>query len=619
MDKSSGTSSGPASAGAPVATAPPSRTPGVKKVSVPSDGCPVSAVTVYNDRAEVTRAVSALLDGVGQFDLTVEGLSQLVVADSLRVTSRSASIKILEVSYRELEAPTTDSSRVQGLQERVEGLEKEIARLNRSVEIVEGGVKLVDSFASTALVRREAVPAGAAGSSALDLDFVERVLDLRVTRLEAAASSTQDLHKQLATLNKQLAAARQELRAAQGLDRRRTPEKAATISVECAEAGPVDLLLVYMVEGSASWSPSYDLRIDSKTSTLHVTYYGNIKQNSGEDWNEARLTLSTAAPSVGGVPPALPSRRFVVGYRRPVEELERMERRGSDRALSVCFDGSDHDDGGGSLPDLGSPGAGAGAGSGTPAQPKRALAAFVIEHLATIESDNKPHKVTIATLPLPATFRHYCVPRMAPMAYVLAVCTNSTRFTLLGSKEVNVFLDGAFVAKSALPNVSSGETFRSFLGVDVAVRVEYSDVGPKSSSSGVFSKSAVVAHKYSTTIKNTKPTPINLIIADVFPSSSDARIKVLPVEPSASAIEDGTAAELVVQQGAFLDLAVGEPKTGVAPAGPDARPVVFRELVARNPVTNNLVWSKRIAANTAVALPFEFRVEAPPGVQYSLE
>jgi hypothetical protein len=38
------------------------------------------------------------------------------------------------------------------------------------------------------------------------------------------------------------------------------------------------------------------------------------------------------------------------------------------------------------------------------------------------------------------------------------------------------------------------------------------------------------------------------------------------VEPSASAIEDGTAAELVVQQGAFLDLAVGEPKTGVAPA-----------------------------------------------------
>ena len=28
--------------------------------------------------------MSALLDGVGQFDLTVEGLSQLVVADSLR-------------------------------------------------------------------------------------------------------------------------------------------------------------------------------------------------------------------------------------------------------------------------------------------------------------------------------------------------------------------------------------------------------------------------------------------------------------------------------------------------------------------------------------------------------
>jgi hypothetical protein len=40
------------------------------------------------------------------------------------------------------------------------------------------------------------------------------------------------------------------------------------------------------------------------------------------------------------------------------------------------------------------------------------------------------------------------------------------------------------------------------------------------------SKSAVVAHKFCTTIKNTKPTPINLLIADIFPSSSDAKIKV---------------------------------------------------------------------------------------------
>ncbi len=55
----------------------------------------------------------------------------------------------------------------------------------------------------------------------------------------------------------QLAVVRKDLRTQQGTDRRRTPEKAATISVEAGAPGPVDLHLVYMVEGSASWTPSY--------------------------------------------------------------------------------------------------------------------------------------------------------------------------------------------------------------------------------------------------------------------------------------------------------------------------------------------------------------------------
>jgi hypothetical protein len=34
-----------------------------------------------------------------------------------------------------------------------------------------------------------------------------------------------------------------------------------------------------------------------------------------------------------------------------------------------------------------------------------------------------------------------------------------------------------------------------------------------------------------------------------------------------------------------------------------SQPLVYRELVARNPVTNNLVWSKRVAANATVVVP----------------
>jgi hypothetical protein len=54
-------------------------------------------------------------------------------------------------------------------------------------------------------------------------------------------------------------------------------------------------------------------------------------------------------------------------------------------------------------------------------------------------SDDKPHKVTIAMLTLPALFRHYCVPKAAALAYVQALCVNSSAVTLLASGQVNVF------------------------------------------------------------------------------------------------------------------------------------------------------------------------------------
>lgn len=39
----------------------------------------------------------------------------------------------------------------------------------------------------------------------------------------------------------------------------------------------------YMTRG-ASWSPSYDLRVDTQTDSLSCTYYGRVSQRTTEDW-----------------------------------------------------------------------------------------------------------------------------------------------------------------------------------------------------------------------------------------------------------------------------------------------------------------------------------------------
>ena len=43
---------------------------------------------------------------------------------------------------------------------------------------------------------------------------------------------------------------------------------------------------------------------------FQIMYYGMIQQATGEDWNDAKLSLSTAMPSVGGTVPDLGTQRL---------------------------------------------------------------------------------------------------------------------------------------------------------------------------------------------------------------------------------------------------------------------------------------------------------------------
>ncbi|TNN05892.1 Protein F37C4.5, partial [Schistosoma japonicum] len=54
-----------------------------------------------------------------------------------------------------------------------------------------------------------------------------------------------------------------------------------------------NLEITYTVD-HVSWTPSYDIRLSSSTATLKIIYYGIIRQNTGEDWDLGKLTLSTA-------------------------------------------------------------------------------------------------------------------------------------------------------------------------------------------------------------------------------------------------------------------------------------------------------------------------------------
>ncbi len=64
------------------------------------------------------------------------------------------------------------------------------------------------------------------------------------------------------------------------------------------------LTLEYIVP-NANWYPTYDVRVTDVLSPIQAQMKAKVRQNSGEDWREVKLTLSTGEPKRTGIKPEL--------------------------------------------------------------------------------------------------------------------------------------------------------------------------------------------------------------------------------------------------------------------------------------------------------------------------
>jgi len=166
----------------------------------------------------------------------------------------------------------------------------------------------------------------------------------------------------------------------------------------------------------------------------------------------------------------------------------------------------------------------------TEVQDNATSATYHIHREATIESDNKPHKVTIAHINLDVNFQYVVVPMKSDVAFLKAMATNSSRYTFLGGP-MNVFMNNFFIASSKLGNKSPGESFRLYLGSDSGVKVNVKPIVKNENVSGLIAKSKTEEITHTTVVTNFKSKPIFVSVFDQMPFTSNADIRVKTIEP----------------------------------------------------------------------------------------
>jgi uncharacterized protein (TIGR02231 family) len=477
----------------------------------------IVAVTVYGDKALVTRKGVVTLTGEER-ELVVTPLPVTLENDSVRVSGTGeVGVRLLSVSSDRLYTTEPFTERLGQLTRQIQQLEAERRNLQAQID----ALALQSSFISGLREKTEEPFAQSLSRKNLSISETLDFVNFLGSQYSEYAIASGECRSQQQEIDKQL----QTLRAA--LQKIQTPHPKESVSVivgvEVAGAGEFELEVTYIVN-RASWKPLYDLRVDTNSNILHLSYLAEVTQSTGEDWLGVALTLSTAKPGLGTLPPKLqPWYIDVPNYRTEDTLMAQRSVKTPPPAMAVLLP----------MP------------SGTAQapqemQPQSAIAAktvaaqvtkegsvvtFKLSSGGNIPSDGAPHKTTIFADDYPCKFDYIGVPRLVSFAYLQAEVKNSADGATLLAGKANIFRDDVFVGKTQLENIAPGQEFTVNLGIDEGLKIERNLV-ERQVEKKLMSNQRRVTYAYRLVITNLLNQQANLKLTEQLPVSRSEQIKV---------------------------------------------------------------------------------------------
>jgi uncharacterized protein (TIGR02231 family) len=317
-------------------------------------------------------------------------------------------------------------------------------------------------------------------------------------RIRAARLSQRELDKDIAKLDadlKKIATARKatcEVRAA----------------LHASAAVNVPLTLEYTIE-DAGWHWVYEARLDTAAKRVTLARQASVAQNSGEDWADATLTLTTAQPQEDVATPQVAS-LFL-----SLEEQVALRSRMNMNAMPVTQSPV-------SIEDV------VVTGSRRPRMPVVAtdyLAEYQVPGRVRLDADGEPHLYPVAEDEVGVDLVARVMPALSRSAYLEALFRYEGEVPMQGG-EMQLFRDGAFVGNASLGSLLPGADVRLPFGADERIRVLVRDEAKGSGESGLVSRQRVDEHRQRFEVTNYHSIPIAIEVIDRLPVSEDKGVRI---------------------------------------------------------------------------------------------
>jgi uncharacterized protein (TIGR02231 family) len=350
-------------------------------------------------------------------------------------------------------------------------------------------------------------------------DFFRRRLTDIKDKLSDLKYKEKKLREEIEKYNRQLADANAKYS---------QPTSAVAVTVSAKERTTVNLELTYFVP-NAGWKPSYDLRAKDSSSPLQVSFKADIFQNTNEDWENVKLTLSTGNPTMGGTKPEL--QPWYLDYL--VEQMFYKNR--VNISAPAVMDGAQRMEQAQALTteEMQT------VKNFVTENSSRFIASFTIERPYSVPADGKFHTAEVKRFTMNSEYVYYATPKLDKDVFLVARTTGWGDLNLLPG-EGNVYFEGSFVGTTFINTSGTEDTLNVSLGRDKRIIVTREKDKDVTGSTGIFGSNKSKQLAYTISIRNTRKEVVKLILEEQIPVSKQKDIEVKVNELSGGDVNNTT-------------------------------------------------------------------------------
>jgi uncharacterized protein (TIGR02231 family) len=482
----------------------------------------ITDVTVYSQGAQLYQKATYNAK-VGITEIVIEGISPYIDPNSIQVKA-TGNVIILD-SKHSIFYPKPEEVNLEGLPLKIRN---EIRVLEDSIKLVGYDIQDLQDEIDVMLATKSILSNNGAVKGQ---GKVNDSINLLKQTVEYYAAKMLEINKKLSVLYRKRSEKQDKKHR---MEERLTKLKQhETSETEPKETGPIHRIVVtvsakeavtgkmnisYLVQ-NAGWIPLYDLRSDGLTSKINLTYKAQVFQNSGLDWENVKLNISTNNPYQNKTKPTLhPWYVDYYAYRNDMYNIPQVAAtRKSDAEKSMSYSNTgvileekDVD-------------------SRTAAEFVQTIrqltsAEFRIDLPYSIKSNNEQHMVLIKIADLDANYKYYTVPKLDQSVYLVAQLSKLDELGLVPA-QANIFFDGSYVGETYIDPTTMEDTLNLSLGRDPNIIVKRTLL-KKDCKEKIVGDKVEKTQSYAIEVKNLKANNIELVIQDQLPITQNADITI---------------------------------------------------------------------------------------------